>query len=218
MYATTALATRFRPIWLYVLLAPACAGPTLTHKPAKEIAAMPHPLADASAPLESRQLIARVLRLIDSIHGIADLAPDNVEQQTGLSVRIHSTDRTEYAASGRIDSDWAYSLASVSYRQGQAPSRLDFDFIDTRADRSGPANPTAICTLDLDGYRRALSAQDFKQTQLAGHAPDPGFGFRGVELLTFARGKVEVSLRTYGDRAPDDGRACICGLRISVQP
>lgn len=217
MHATNAIAARFRPIWLCVLLAPACTGPTFTHAPAKENAAMNHSLADASAPIESGPLIARVLKLIDSIHGAADLAPENIERRTGLPVRIHSADRTEYAASGRVNADWAYSLASVSYRQGQAPSRLDFDFIDTRADRGRPADPGAICALDIDGYRRALSDQGFEQAKLAEHAPDPGFGFRGVEPLSFVRGRVEVSLRTYDDRDLGDGRACVAGLRISVR-
>ncbi|MFK3651353.1 hypothetical protein ACI2IY_23400 [Lysobacter enzymogenes] len=217
MHAIDAVASRLRPIWLCVLLAPACAGPTFTHVPAKENAAMTPSLADASAPIESAQLISRVLKLIDSVHGAADLAPDNIERQTGLPVRIHSADRTEYGAAGRVSADWAYSLASVSYRQGQPPSRLDFDFIDARTDRSQPADPAAICALDVDGYRRALSSQGFEQTALAEHAPDPGFGFRGIEPLSFVRGKVEVSLRTYDDRDPADGRACVSGVRISVQ-
>ncbi|QCW25278.1 hypothetical protein FE772_05990 [Lysobacter enzymogenes] len=217
MHATNAIAARFRPIWLCVLLAPACTGPTFTHAPAKENAAMTHSPADASAPVESGQLIARVLKLIDSIHGAADLAPDNIERQTGLPVRIHSADRTEYAASGRIDADWAYSLTSVSYRQGQAPSRLDFEFIDARADRRKPADPAAICALDVEGCRRALSRQGFEEVRLAQHAPDPGFGFRGVEPLSFVRGKVEVSLLAYEDADPGEARACVAGLQISVQ-
>lgn len=211
-----AAASRFRPIWLCVFLATACTAHPINHTPVNENAAMTPPLADASASIDAAQLISRVLKLIDSIHAPADLAPDNIERQTGLPVRFHSADRTEYSASGRVTADWAYSLASVSYKPGQAPSRLDFDFIDSRADRSGPADTAVICVVNFEDYRRALVGQGFEPARLAEKAPDPGFGYRGVEPWSFVRGKVEVSLRIVGDLDPGDGRACVSGISISM--
>lgn len=157
-----------------------------------------------------------MLKLIDSVHRVADLAPDNIERQTGLRVAFHSEDRTEYGAAGPVAQDWAYSLSSVAYRQGQTPSRLDFDFIDTRQVRAEAADTTPLCATDAQAYARALGASGFVPVGLADSKRPPDFGYQGVEPQRFVRGDVEVTVRTFGDRAPTVGRACISGLRIAV--
>ncbi|MGH8082592.1 MAG: hypothetical protein ACREP7_18595 [Lysobacter sp.] len=217
MHPIAAIASRFVPIWSCVLLVSACTAHTLSPLSAKENAAMSQPSADVSAPIDAGQLIWRVLKLIEAVHSAADLTPESIERHTGLRVHVDPADHSRYAASGQVAPDWAYSLASMTYKQGQTPTRLDFDFIDSRPDRDTPADTGAICPLDFEGYRRALVGQGFKPVALAENSRDPGFGYRGAEPWRFIRAGVEVSVRTYGDRDPGAGPACVSGLRISVQ-
>lgn len=212
-----AIASRYRlPALLCVLLAPACVAHPSSSAPAKEYAAMSTSPHDAAAQVDPGQLIGRILTLINSVHGVADLAPDNIERLTGLQVAFHSDDRTQYGASGRVAPDWAYSLASVALKQGQAPSRLDFDFIDTRKVRNEAADTAPICSMDFDGYDRALTGIGFEPIALPAAKNAARFGYQGVEPRRFVRGDVEVTVRTYGDRDPSLGRACVSGLRINV--
>lgn len=199
------------------LLAAACAGhPTVSSAPAKENAAMSLSANEAGAAAGAEQLLGRILKLIDSVHAAADLAPDNIERQTGLRVQFHSADRTEYGAAGQVAQDWAYSLSSVAYKQGQTPTRLDFDFIDTRKTRTEAADTAPLCATDFEAYGRALGASGFAPVALAERARAPDFGYQGVEPRRFVRGNVEVTVRTFGDRDPAAGRACVSGLRIAV--
>lgn len=201
---------------LSVLLAPACVAHPPASAPAKEYAAMSTSANASLAQVDAEQLIGRILKLIDSVHAVADLAPDNIERQTGLPVTVHSADRREYGAAGRVAPDWAFSLSSVAYKQGQAPTRLDFDFIDTRAVRDGAADTAPICAMDFDAYGRALAGIGFQPVPLAESKRAPAFGYQGVEPWRFVRGEVQVTVQTYGDRDPGAGKACVSGLHISV--
>ncbi|ALN65209.1 hypothetical protein GLA29479_4372 [Lysobacter antibioticus] len=202
---------------MFCALIASCATTPQPQASAKENAAMTtqSPTLADSARLDAEQIGKRVLKLIDSIHGAQDLSPENIEKQTGIKVEIHSEDRTEYGFGGALTNAWSYSLTSVSYRQGEKPTRLDFRFL---SQAQGAVDIAPICSMDFKDYSQALTSAGFQaQTLPSGDGSDPGFGYRGAEPWSFVRGKVEVAVYIHGNQDPEQGRACISSLAISTQ-
>jgi len=197
---------RFRPLWLCALLASACTASSFTHALAKESAAMTsHPRV---APLQPDELSARMLKLIGSIHGAADLSPENIERQTGLTVDIRSHDRSDYGLIGQVQDRGDYSLSAVSYRPGQAATRLDLRL----SPRAG-----AGCALEFGALRDALLAAGFAADgpQQPAGLDDPGY--RTTEPWSYVRDEVEVELYPADDRAAGQGHpTCLNKISIHV--
>ena len=158
--------------------------------------------------LQPDELGARMLKLIGSIRGLADLSPENIERQTGLTVEIRSQDRTDYGLVGQLQDRGDYSLSAVSYRPGQKPARPDL--------RLSPQTG-AGCALEFGATRDALLAAGFAADgpQQPAGLDDPGY--RTTEPWSYMRDKVEVELYPADDLAAGQGgRTCLNKISIHV--
>ncbi len=157
------------------------------------------------APITAEDIGRRVVKLIDTLRSAEDLAPERIEQTTGITVEFNNEDRNIYGFGGKLTDEWSYSLVSTPENAGEKPSSLRFSFDDTSGKQ---ADPAPICSLDLAGYARALTE--------AGFVSKPMHGYRGVEALYFARDMISVMAYPHGPNIPDDGRVCMASLVISA--
>jgi len=148
----------------------------------------------------------RVLKLIDSIHGVDDIAPTHIEKITGMKVDFNPDDRNEYGFGGKLTDVWSYNLLTLTESGGGQPNRLMFSFDDqSHAD----ADMAPICALDFDDYSKALTA--------AGFASSPAPGEHGSVLYwDFARGGVSVNVYVRAESAAKPKHSCVSSIVINA--
>ncbi|NOT88172.1 MAG: hypothetical protein HOP03_08310 [Lysobacter sp.] len=156
-------------------------------------------------PITAEDIGRRVLKLIDSLHSAQDLAPEHVEQATGLRVELNDDDPNIYGFGGKLTEQWSYSLVSTPDKLGEKPSSLRFSFDDTSR---GQADRAPICTPDFDGYSKALTA--------AGFAATPMQTYPGSDAWYFKRGDIGVMAYAQGKADPQVGPVCLSRLVISA--
>ncbi len=156
-------------------------------------------------PATAEDIGRRVLKLIDTLHSARDLAPEHIEQATGMRVEINDEDPNIYGFGGKLTDEWSYSLVSTPDKLGEKPSSLRFSFDDTSRNH---ADPAPICTLGFEDYSKALAASGF--------AAKPMQGYRGVEGWYFTRENIGVMAYTHGKVDPAAGPACVSKLVISA--
>ncbi len=156
-------------------------------------------------PVTAEDIGRRVLKLIDSLHSASDLAPERIEQATGLRVDINDEDPNIYGFGGKLTDAWSYSLVSTPDKLGEKPSSLKFSFDDTSREQ---ADPAPICALDFDAYSKALAA--------AGFAATPMPTFPGSDAWYFKRGDIGVMAYPQGKADPQAGPVCLSKLIISA--
>jgi hypothetical protein len=115
--------------------------------------------------LDSNEIADRVLRLIDSIHDRDGLSPDNIQRSTGITVSFDPEDSDRYGFHGRVDDTWLYDLGSVVDQVAGGVRGLQFFFA---APGNPEADPTPVCTPDMDVYRRRLEGMGFTATPVRG--------------------------------------------------
>ena len=157
------------------------------------------------APITAEDIGRRVLKLIDSLRSAEDLAPERIEQATGIKVEFNDEDRNIYGFGGRLTDAWSYSLVSTPDKLGEKPSSLRFSFDDSTRDQ---ADPTPICTLRFEDYSQAMTA--------AGFAASPMRTYPGSDAWYFRRGDIGVMAYTQGKTEPQVGPVCLSKLIISA--
>lgn len=160
--------------------------------------------ADHPAP-SAQEIGKRVLTLIQNIHGAGDIAPDNIEKQTGMRVRVNPDDPNDYGVTGKLTDVWYYGLRTMSADPGQKPNRLLFQFNDQS---NTGADMTPVC-VDFDEYHKVLTEAGFKSTRLRNRTDTQDY-------WDFARGDVEVTVYVRGKRTPDDPQTCVSMLIINA--
>lgn len=156
-------------------------------------------------PITAEDIGRRVLMLIDSLHSAQDLAPERIEQATGMSVELNDDDPNIYGFGGKLTEQWSYSLVSTPDKLGEKPSSVQFSFDDTSR---GQADRTPICTPDFDGYSKALTAAGFTAT--------PMQTYPGSDAWYFKRGDIGVMAYAQGKADPQVGPVCLSKLVISA--
>jgi hypothetical protein len=163
------------------------------------------PMTVTVPPVTAEDIGRRVLKLIDSLHSARDLAPEHIEQSTGMRVEINDEDPNIYGFGGKLTDEWSYSLVSTPDKLGEKPSSLRFSFDDTTRNH---ADPTPICTLAFVDYSKVLTA--------SGYEAKPMHGYRGIEGWYFTRDNIGVMAYTHGKADPSVGPACVSRLVISA--
>ncbi|WP_242112168.1 hypothetical protein [Luteimonas aquatica] len=161
--------------------------------------------AEPAAALGAQDIGKRVLALIQSIHGIGDLTPANIEKQTGMRVEVNPDDPNDYGVSGKLAGDWYYGLRTMSGDPGQKPNRLLFQFNDQS---NANADMTPVC-VSFDEYNRTLTEAGFSATRLRNR-------MNTQDYWEFTRDDVGVTVYVRGKRAPDDAQTCVSMLIINA--
>ena len=156
-------------------------------------------------PITAEDIGRRVLKLIDSLHSAQDLAPEHIEQATGMRVEHNGDDPNIYGFGGKLTEAWSYSLVSTPDKLGEKPTSLRFSFDDTSRKQ---ADPTPICKLKFDDYSKALTESGF--------TIKPMQGYQGIEGWYFVRDNIGVMAYTHGKADPAAGPACLSSLAISA--
>jgi hypothetical protein len=156
-------------------------------------------------PVTAEDIGRRVLKLIDSLHSAQDIAPERIQQATGLPVEFNDEDPNIYGFGGKLTEQWSYSLVSTPDKLGEKPSSLRFSFDDTSRQH---ADPAPICVPDFDAYSKALTA--------AGFAVTPLQTYPGSDAWYFKRGDIGVMAYTQGKTDPQVGPVCLSKLIISA--
>jgi hypothetical protein len=156
-------------------------------------------------PINAEDIGQRVLKLVEHIHGPDDIAPERIEQLTGIKVEFNPDDANEYGFSGQLTDAWAYNLVSLPEGTGK-PSRIMFSFDD---ESRSNADMAPICALDFDAYAAALTT--------AGFASNPTRGKHDrVEYWDFARDDVSVQIYVRGENDAKAEHACVSKLIINA--
>lgn len=163
-------------------------------------------MSAVAMPMTADEIGRRVLKLIDSLRSMQDLAPEHIEHETGIKVEFNADDPNVYGFGGQLTDDWTYNLISTPEKIGAKPSSLRFSFDDQTDD--GEADPAPICGLDFQDYSRTLTS--------AGFDSKPMHGYRGIDAWYFSRGDIGVLAYTHGNADPEQGKACVSKLIISA--
>ncbi|MGN6152974.1 MAG: hypothetical protein ACTHOH_13355 [Lysobacteraceae bacterium] len=161
--------------------------------------------AEPAIAMSAQDVADRVLRLIENVHNAADLAPQNVEQLTGLKIDVNSADGNDFGTAGRLTDTWYYGLRSMTPQPGEKPNRLLFQFNDqTHAD----ADMTPVC-VPITRYASALTAAGFESKQLRNRLDTQDY-------WEFSRGDIGVTVHVRGQRDPKDPQVCVSMLIINA--
>lgn len=160
----------------------------------------------AESPLTAEEIGHRVLKLIDGIHDIDDISPAHLERVFGMMVTVNPSDPNDYGYDGKLTDAWTYSFGSVPDLKGGKPSQLRLSFYD---ETHKGADMTPICGLDLDGYKRILTAAGFKATPYYGE-------FGRLVSWDFARGKVAVTINVRGESEAKATHSCVSVLTLDI--
>jgi hypothetical protein len=180
-----------------------CAAAPTSRRP--NIDSQEFPMTTTAAPITAEDIGRRVLKLIDSLRSAKDLAPEHIEQATGMRVEFNGDDPNIYGFGGKLTEEWSYSLVSTPDKLGEKPTSLRFSFDDTSRKQ---ADPAPICELKFDDYSRALTESGF--------TAKPMQGYQGIEGWYFVRDHIGVMAYTHGKVDPAAGPACISSLAISA--
>jgi hypothetical protein len=154
--------------------------------------------------LRGEEVSGRVLKLIDSIRSRADLSPDNIRRATGIAVAFDPDDPSRYGFHGRVDEAWWYDLGSVVDQVDGGVRGLEFFFA---APGRPDADPAAVCSPDLDGYRKRLEAMGFTASPVRGERDQ-------LRYWEFVRGAVRV--RATVAATADDAHHCVRLIAIDA--
>jgi hypothetical protein len=166
------------------------------------------PMTATVPPITAEDIGRRLLKLIDSLHSARDLAPEHIEQATGLRVELNDDDPNIYGFGGKLTEQWSYSLVSTPDKLGEKPNSLRFSFDDTSREQAGQTDRAPICAPDFEGYSKALTA--------AGFAATPMQAYPGSDAWYFKRGDIGVMAYTQGKSDPQVGPVCLSKLVISA--
>lgn len=157
-------------------------------------------------PPNAADIGRRVLALVENIRSRDDIAPERIEQLTGIKVEFNPDDRNEYGFSGQLTDDWAYNLVSLPEGNGEKPSRIMFSFDD---ESRSNADMAPICALDFEDYATKLKA--------AGYASNPAHGkHERILYWDFARDDVSVQVYVRGENDANAAHACVSKLIINA--
>lgn len=157
-------------------------------------------------PPNAADISRRVLALVENIRSRDDIAPERIEQLTGIKVEFNPDDNNEYGFSGQLTDDWAYNLVSLPEATGEKPSRIMFSFDD---ESRSNADMAPICALDFDAYAATLKA--------AGYASNPAHGkHERILYWDFARDDVNVQVYVRGENDANAAHACVSKLIINA--
>lgn len=157
------------------------------------------------APITAEDIGRRVLKLIVTLRSVEDLAPERIEEATGIKVEFNDEDRNIYGFGGKLTDQWSYSLVSTPDKLGEKPSSLRFSFDDTSQKQ---ADPAPICTLRFEDYSQAMTA--------AGFEISPMRTYPGSDAWYFKRGDIGVMAYAQGKADPQVGPVCLSKLVISA--
>ena len=134
-------------------------------------------------------IATRVIDLLAGLHGPDDIAPERIQQATGLTVRYDPEDRNRYGVGARIDDRWNCSLTSIPDRARGTPRRMVFSY-----DRQSPATlagdpDVPAVAPEFDAFAGALREAGYAQSTI----PGPRGAIWGHR---FVRGDVELEVNT----------------------
>lgn len=182
---------------LCALCAAACASSGESPSTAKENAAMTanSTLAEP-AGLTAQDLSERVLKLIQSVQGIGDLAPDKLRETTGLPIVVHSAN--DYGANGPVAGVWYYGLRSMSPDAASVPNRVLFQLSD-QSDSDADMSPVCV---PIETYEKTLVSAGFSSKKLRNRHDTQDY-------WEFTRGKVGATVYVRGKSNPADAQTCV---------
>lgn len=154
--------------------------------------------------LSSAEISERVLRLIDAIRDRNGLSPDNIQRAMGIAVSFDPEDSDRYGFHGRIEGPWLYDLGSVVDQVNGGVRGLQFFFA---APGHPEADPTPVCTPDLDTYRQRLEGMAFTATPVRGD-------LQQLRYWEFTRGSVRVRATVLP--MADGARSCVRLITIDA--
>ncbi len=157
-------------------------------------------------PASAGDIGQRVLKLIDSIHGTGDIAPEHIQNITGIPVQFNPDDANEYGFGGKLDDTWAYNLVSLTEANGAKPNRLMFSFDDQTRDY---ADMAPISDLDFDDYAKALTAAGFQSKPMRGKHDR-------LVYWDFSRNDVTVQVYVRGENDAKAEHHCVTKLIINA--
>lgn len=157
-------------------------------------------------PTNAEDIGQRVLKLVESVRGQADIAPSRIEQLTGIKVEFNPDDANEYGLSGQLTKHWAYNLVSLPEGADHRPSRIMLPFDDESLSN---ADMAPICALHIDAYFAALQRAGFVSNAARG---------KHDRLLhwDFSRDEVSVQIYVRGESDAKAGHACASKLIINA--
>lgn len=163
------------------------------------------------APHTAEDIGRRVLKLIESLRSAEDLAPERIEQATGIKVEFNDEDRNIYGFGGKLTDEWSYSLVSTPDKLGEKPSSLRFSFDDATREQ---ADPAPICTLRFEDYSQAMTAAGFEISPMRTYPGSDAWYFKrgDIGVMAYARGKADA----HGKPDPQAGPVCLSKLVISA--
>ncbi len=160
----------------------------------------------SQTPSTAEDIGQRVLKLVENVHGRDDIAPERIEQLTGIKVAFNPDDANEYGFSGQLTDAWAYNLVSLPESTGVKPSRIMFSFDD---ESRSNADMAPICALDFDDYAAAL--------QNAGFTSNPARSKHDRLLYwDFSRDDVSVQIYVRGENDAKAEHTCVSKLIINA--
>ena len=154
--------------------------------------------------LSSAEISERVLRLIDTIHDRDGLSPDNIHRATGIAVSFDPENSDRYGFHGKVDGPWLYDLGSVVDQVSGGVRGLQFFFATPGYPE---ADPTPVCTPDLDTYRQRLEGLGFTATPVRGD-------LQQLRYWEFARGSVRVRATVVS--IAESARSCVRLITIDA--
>ncbi|WP_057972915.1 hypothetical protein [Lysobacter antibioticus] len=190
-----------------VLAAFSCAATTAGPASVQETAFMTEAASPAiNDSLSAQQLHDRILAWVLSVNDARDLSAQNIERQTGLSLKIDTEGTGSFRGVGALTGSWRYSLSSVKPAPGASPHSVLFS-MGHSGDRY--ADMTPVC-VGLERYQSTLAAAGFKASQRPPRL--------GTEYRFFRTEKVSVRIELRGRTKLYDPQLCITRIFISAAP
>ncbi len=159
-------------------------------------------------PKNAEQLAKRLLTLLEHARTPDDLSLPAVERHMGLRMRPIASDASQFEATGRLDGEWTYSLATVrsSYRVAPHALRLRFD-----DGRDGASDMSAVCQFDYEQYKSSLERIGFEPRVILGSQRQVNFNHdsgSGLHAIVYVR----------GENARNPERRCVDMVLIDFMP
>lgn len=147
----------------------------------------------APPPDRAERFFRSVLRLLEGLHGPADIAPDRLEAAFGAPVETDPADPATYGIGEVLDPRWILNLVSIPGPRGGAPTRMVFS-CDDQTGRYDDLS--ALAGFGVERWHAALTA--------AGYASRPDLGPRGAFYgMVFERGDVRLEVQLRGQPGQD---------------
>ncbi len=163
--------------------------------------------AQNAPTLTAENISRRVLKLVKNVRKLKDISAKSIKKSMGIKVILNSEDKNIYGFSGKIsDSDWFYSLISLSETKGGTPHRLEFSFGEPTGNYP---DMKPVCSIDFENYQKELTAAGFSVT--------PYYGEHNRLLWhNFLRNNVSVQITANGESAENIQQKCVRMLILEV--